>query len=150
MLISCACLFGKAFPPNRTINVAYLTQQQQVQLLTSLAMTRLGRRIEPFTFSMPSGCTPYYAKDAVLIINFFQQVIFGKQANSHEFFTWKNIKLERLLFFQLFLQKVLPPYRIFSLLQCMCLVILIDLHIVQVRKRHTVNTVRNPSTQKLN
>ncbi len=36
-------LFGaKAFPPTCSINIAHLTQQQQVQLLTPLSLTRFG------------------------------------------------------------------------------------------------------------
>ncbi len=36
-------------PPTHTIIIVHLTQQQQVQLLTSLAMTPLVPRIEPIT-----------------------------------------------------------------------------------------------------
>ncbi len=54
----------KAFPPTHTINVVYLTQQQQVQLLTSLAMTQFGLSIEHITFPTPSRNATCYATDA--------------------------------------------------------------------------------------
>ncbi len=57
-------LRAKAVPPTHTINVALLTLQQWVQLLTSLAMTRFGPRIVPITFPMPGGCATGYATDA--------------------------------------------------------------------------------------
>ena len=41
---------AKAFPPSSTINDAHLTYQQQIQLLTSLAMMRFEQRIEPINF----------------------------------------------------------------------------------------------------
>ncbi len=42
--MSYICFGVKAFRPNRTINIAHLTQQQLVQFLTSLAMTRFGSK----------------------------------------------------------------------------------------------------------
>ncbi len=65
MVLSCAC-FGPRHSPTHTINSAHLTQQKQVQLLTSLAMTRFGLRIEPITSLTPGGCATNYSRDAVL------------------------------------------------------------------------------------
>ena len=50
----------KAFPPTCTSNVANL----KVQLLTYLAMTKLGSIIEPISFPTPSGCATCCVMDS--------------------------------------------------------------------------------------
>ena len=48
---------------DHTIDVGHLTQQHHVLLLTSLAMTRFGPRIEPITSPTPGKCATSYATD---------------------------------------------------------------------------------------
>ncbi len=61
--------FGaKAFP----LNIAHLTYQPWVQILTSLTMTRIGPRIEPITFPMQTDAlrvTPQTRQLAGLLQN---------------------------------------------------------------------------------
>ncbi len=56
MVLSSACCI--------TINVAHLTQKQQIQLLTSLAMMRFKPSIKPITFPTPSRYATCYAMEA--------------------------------------------------------------------------------------
>ncbi len=62
-------VWGQCFPLTHTINVAHLTQQQQVKLAKSLAMTRLGPSIEPIIFPTPSRCNAFFATYAGLGID---------------------------------------------------------------------------------
>ena len=70
-LYRCACLWPR-HSPTYTIIVAHLTQQQQVQLLTPLAMTRFGPSIESINFpTTPSRYATCYATDAGKLMNKF-------------------------------------------------------------------------------
>ncbi len=64
MVLNCACFVGEGILPTHTINVAYLTKQQQVHLLTSLAIRRFGPSIELINFPTPRRYALWHATDA--------------------------------------------------------------------------------------
>ena len=102
--MSCACFRAKAYHTH-TINVAHLTYQNKVQLLTYLAMTRFGPRIEPITFSTHGRCATSYATDAGTLKGLpVSKILRNKQTDSHRsnlYYRYVRVESEVFLMFTL-------------------------------------------------
>ena len=93
----CCAYLRPRYSAYYTINVANLTQQQQIQLITSLAMTQFAPSIQPTTFPMQSGCVIFYATD-LSMTNLKKLVMLSRASRNNRTFKYQilNVKIFNL------------------------------------------------------